>query len=57
MGVFAYEPELDQFLSEDRLATVELLRSSIATRTMVLHFQPKLTLATGVLLGIGLALS
>jgi predicted signal transduction protein with EAL and GGDEF domain len=47
MGVFAYEPELDQFLSEDRLSTVELLRSSIATRTMVLHFQPKVDTRTG----------
>jgi diguanylate cyclase len=47
MGVFAYEPELDQFLSEDRLSPVELLRSSIATRTMVLHFQPKVDTRTG----------
>jgi diguanylate cyclase len=46
MGVFAYEPELDEFLSEDRLATVELLRSSIAGRTMVLHYQPKIDTRT-----------
>jgi diguanylate cyclase (GGDEF)-like protein len=41
LGVFAYQPELDEFLLENRLETVELLRTAIADRSMVIHYQPK----------------
>jgi EAL domain-containing protein (putative c-di-GMP-specific phosphodiesterase class I) len=47
MGVFAYEPELDEFLSQNRLQTVELLREAITNRSMVLHYQPKVDTRSG----------
>jgi diguanylate cyclase (GGDEF)-like protein len=47
MGVFAYLPELDEFLSEHRLETIELLRDAIVGRSMVLHYQPKVETRSG----------
>ena len=41
VGVFTYQPELDDFLLENRLETTELLRAAIADRSLVIHYQPK----------------
>jgi diguanylate cyclase len=42
LGVFTYQPELDDFLLENRLETTELLRTAIAQRSLVIHYQPKI---------------
>ncbi|MGZ4625162.1 MAG: putative bifunctional diguanylate cyclase/phosphodiesterase [Kineosporiaceae bacterium] len=47
LGTFSYTVEEDEFASGDRLATIELLRTAIAQRQMVLHYQPKVDRETG----------
>jgi diguanylate cyclase (GGDEF)-like protein len=47
LGTFAYRMEDDQFASGERLATIEMLRTAIAQRQLVLHYQPKVDRATG----------
>jgi len=42
VGVFTYQAELDDFLLENRLETTELLRTAIAERSLVIHYQPKI---------------
>src|SRR4051812_30358427 len=42
LGTFAYRIEVDEFASGDRLETIELLRTAIGGRPMVLHYQPKI---------------
>jgi diguanylate cyclase len=48
LGTFCYTVEEDEFASGDRLATIELLRTAIAERQMVLHYQPKVDRETGL---------
>jgi diguanylate cyclase (GGDEF)-like protein len=48
LGTFSYTVEEDEFASGDRLATIELLRTAIAERQMVLHYQPKIDRETGL---------
>ena len=47
LGIFAYRVETDAFASGERLATIELLRTAIAERQLVLHYQPKVDRANG----------
>jgi diguanylate cyclase (GGDEF)-like protein len=47
LGIFAYRMEDDQFASGERLATIELLRTAIADRQLILHYQPKVDRGTG----------
>jgi diguanylate cyclase (GGDEF)-like protein len=47
LGAFSYTLEEDEFASGDRLTTIELLRTAIAERQMVLHYQPKVDRETG----------
>ena len=47
LGTFSYTVEEDEFASGDRLATIELLRTAIAERQMILHYQPKVDRETG----------
>jgi diguanylate cyclase (GGDEF)-like protein len=47
MGVFTYLPELDELLAENRLETLELLRTAIAQRSLILHYQPKVDTRSG----------
>ncbi|WP_432562181.1 putative bifunctional diguanylate cyclase/phosphodiesterase [Kineococcus sp. SYSU DK003] len=47
LGTFAYSEDVDEFASGERLETAELLRSDIAARRLVLHYQPKVDVATG----------
>jgi diguanylate cyclase len=48
LGTYSYTVEEDEFVSGDRLATIELLRTAIAQRQMVLHYQPKVDRETGL---------
>jgi EAL domain-containing protein (putative c-di-GMP-specific phosphodiesterase class I) len=50
-GCHAYSPENDQHV-QDRLATTEALRMGIATGQLVLHYQPKMELATCRITGV-----
>nr|WP_246316231.1 EAL domain-containing protein [Kineococcus aurantiacus] len=52
LGSFAYSPDVDEFASGERLETAELLRSDIAARRMLLHYQPKVDVATGLVHGV-----
>ncbi|ABS05007.1 putative bifunctional diguanylate cyclase/phosphodiesterase [Kineococcus radiotolerans] len=52
LGTFAYCAEIDQFASGERLETAELLRSDIAARRMVVHYQPKVDVASGEVHGV-----
>ncbi|WP_432542284.1 putative bifunctional diguanylate cyclase/phosphodiesterase [Kineococcus sp. SYSU DK002] len=47
LGTFTYCEEVDQFASGERLETAELLRADIAARRLVLHYQPKVDVASG----------
>ena len=47
LGTFAYRMETDAFASGERLATIELLRTAIAERQLVLHYQPKVDRGSG----------
>jgi diguanylate cyclase (GGDEF)-like protein len=47
LGTFAYRMEADAFASGERLTTIELLRTAITERQLVLHYQPKVDRATG----------
>jgi diguanylate cyclase (GGDEF)-like protein/PAS domain S-box-containing protein len=49
-GVVVYDPSFDEHTPE-RLAIVQDLGEAIRSRQLVLHFQPKLDLASGVVLG------
>ncbi|PRY18228.1 putative bifunctional diguanylate cyclase/phosphodiesterase [Kineococcus rhizosphaerae] len=48
LGTFSYSVDVDEFASGERLETAELLRSDITARRMLLHYQPKVDVATGV---------
>ncbi|MEW1959047.1 EAL domain-containing protein [Kineococcus sp. NPDC059986] len=47
LGTFSYTAEVDEFASGERLETAELLRADIEARRMLLHYQPKVDVATG----------
>src|SRR5205823_2475781 len=47
LGTFAYTVDVDEFASGERLETAELLRADIAARRLLLHYQPKVDVATG----------
>ena len=47
LGTFAYSVDVDEFASGERLETAELLRADIAARRLLLHYQPKVDVATG----------
>ncbi|WP_084124821.1 bifunctional diguanylate cyclase/phosphodiesterase [Demequina sp. NBRC 110054] len=51
LGVAVFDREIDM-AGEDRLQRVAELRRAIATGELVLHFQPKITLATGEVEGV-----
>ncbi|MEZ0493725.1 putative bifunctional diguanylate cyclase/phosphodiesterase [Kineococcus sp. TBRC 1896] len=52
LGTFAYVADVDEFASGERLETAELLRADIAARRMVLHYQPKVDVASGAVDGV-----
>lgn len=43
LGAFAYRADLDVFVSGDRLEILEQLRTAITERTLLLHYQPKVS--------------
>ncbi|WP_380176299.1 putative bifunctional diguanylate cyclase/phosphodiesterase [Kineococcus sp. DHX-1] len=47
LGSFAYVADVDEFASGERLETAEMLRAAIEDRRMVLHYQPKVDVASG----------
>jgi len=52
LGTSHYRPETDEFASGDRLLDAELLRTAIESRSLVLHFQPKVDTGSGAVHGV-----
>jgi diguanylate cyclase len=50
-GYRLYDASRDS-MSRDRLETIEQLRAAVGRRELVLHYQPKVQLATGEVLGV-----
>jgi len=51
-SIVVYSPERDAFAKTERLETIDQLRTAIAGREMVIHYQPKVECRTGRVDGV-----